>query len=236
MYYDDDEEADESSVPSGAKDSPGPDDSSESPDEDSGAGMYDNADSSFVTDDGDDGEESSEGSQGKKSGLEMPLSSDDDGPEQATGTFYVKHTEDVSATLHEVDTGQIFTLIQHPELERHEIIEASLIAQPPMEVSYLIETLESRRTVPVERSSQTPTQQVQKAGTRMDAGEAVAIPREGEGEIHILSVEPDRTDRTAEEVLDDEMTYKNAARYDIDRVEVRSDADQGLVSIRYLPD
>jgi len=69
----------------------------------------------------------------------------------------------------------------------------------------------------------------------MDEGQAAAIDREGEGEIHILRVEPEHTEHTAEEVHDDEMTYKNAARYGIERVEIRTDEAEGIVSIRYLP-
>jgi len=170
-------------------------------------------------------------------GFDAPLLGDDRGdsdePERVSGTFYVKHVEEIAATLHEVDTGQICTLIENPDFERHEIVEASLVAQPPMEVSYLIEDIESRRTIPVEASSESPTRQVQQVGPDIDVGDAVAIEREGEGEIHILRVED--ADRTVEELLDDEMTYKNAARYGVERVEIRSDADEGIVSVRYLP-
>lgn len=156
-------------------------------------------------------------------------------PETSSGTFYVKYAQESAVTLHEVNTGQIFTLIENDGLETHDIIEASLIAQPPMQVSYAINELDSHRSVPVETSPEPPTQQVREIGEDMEVGEAVAIDREGDGEIHILSVHPGSTESTAEELHDDEMTYKNAARYEIGRVEIRTDEDVGTVSIRYLP-
>jgi len=167
-------------------------------------------------------------------GLDAPVGQDATEPETVTGTFYVKFATDSSVTLHEVDTGQIVTLIENPGFENHEIVEASLVAQPPMEVSYLVEELEDRYTVPVETSPEPPTRQVQEIAAEMDEMEAAAIDREGEGEIHILRVDPDNVERTADELHEDEMTYKNAARYGVNRVEVRTD-ESGIVSVRYLP-
>jgi hypothetical protein len=166
---------------------------------------------------------------------DAPLSDEEAPPEPESGVFYVKHAEDAAATLHEVDTSQIYTVLQHPEFERHEIVEATLVAVPPMEVSYTLDEVHSRRTVPVETSPEQPTTQVRDIAADMEEGQAVAIEREGEGEIHILRVNPEWTDRTVDELSDDEMTYKNAARYDIERVEIRTDEDDGIVAIRYLP-
>ena len=167
-------------------------------------------------------------------GLDAPVGQGTTEPETLTGTFYVKFATDSSVTLHEVDTGQIVTLIENPGFENHDIVEASLVAQPPMEVSYLVEDLEDRYTVPVETSPEPPTRQVQEIAAEMDEMEAAAIDREGEGEIHILRVAPDNIERTAEELHEDEMTYKNAARYGVSRVEIRTD-ESGIVSVRYLP-
>lgn len=168
-------------------------------------------------------------------GFDAPLMDAPDEPETSAGTFYVKFAEESAVTLHEVNTGQIFTLVENPGFERHEIIEAVLVAQPPMQVSYLIEELQSHRSIPVETSSEPPTRNVVETGREMDVGQAVAIDREGDGEIHILRVDPSDTERTVDEIHDDEMTYKNAARYDIGRVEIRMDDTDGIVSIRYLP-
>jgi len=184
----------------------------------------------------DESESDDEESDGTPAGFGGSLVGDnDDEPETSAGTFYVKHTEESAVTLHEIDTSQIFTLVENPGLETHQIIEATLMAQPPMQVSYLIKDLESQRTIPVETSPEPPTTRVKKLGTEMEEGQAAAIDREGEGEIHILRVKPEHTEHTAEEVHEDEMTYKNAARYEIERVEVRTDEEEGIVSIRYLP-
>jgi hypothetical protein len=155
--------------------------------------------------------------------------------ETETGRFYVKHTEDVAVTLHEVNTGQIFTLVENPDLEVHQILDATLMENPPLGVSYVIDELHSQETIPVEYSDEPPTGQVQKIATDMDTDQVVAIEREGEGEIHVLNVDPERTSEAAEPLEEDETTYKNAARYGVERVEIRTDEDAGVVSIRYLP-
>jgi hypothetical protein len=157
--------------------------------------------------------------------------------EEVSGTFYVKYAQDVSVTLHEVDTTQICTLSENPGFERHEIVEATLKEQPPMGVSYHVEELDAQYSIPVERSSESLTKHVHDIATNeLDSGDAVAIEREGKGEIHILRVDPSQTTETAEELHDDEMTYKNAARYDdVTRVEIRTDDEEGVVSIRYMP-
>jgi len=233
-------------------DAPGPTAEDDGGSDDDGRGMYDRgsvggdgetdavgtAAADGTTESGEDGHNGadSDGGSAAAAGFDgVRFDDGDDEPEQATGTFYVKYAQDTAVTLHEIDSEQIYTLIENPGLKRHEIVEASLVAQPPMEVSYLIDELESRRTIPVERSPESPTEQVRGVGSELDTGQAVAIEREGKGEIHVLSVEPDRTERTAEEIPDDEMTYKNAARYGVGRVEVRSDAEAGIVSVRYLP-
>ena len=167
--------------------------------------------------------------------FEAPLLDGDDEPETSAGTFYVKYAQESAVTLHEVNTAQICTLIENPGFENHDIIEATLVAQPPMQVSYLVQDLEAHYSIPIERSPEPPTQQVRGVAGDIEIGEAVAIEREGEGEIHILRVDPEDTERTAEELDEDEMTYKNAARYGAEHVEVRTDEDEGVVSIRYLP-
>jgi hypothetical protein len=157
--------------------------------------------------------------------------------EDITGTFYVKYVTEKSVTLHEVNTAQICTLIENPGFERHEIVEAVLQEQPPMGVSYLVEHLENQYTIPVEYNDESPTKQVTEFGVEeLDVGEAVQIEREGKGKIHVLKVEPEQTETSVEGLLDDGATYKNAARYDnVERVEIRSDEQAGVVSVRYLP-
>ena len=182
----------------------------------------------------DDGPESSPPGEGGAN-LDAPVGEADSEPETVGGRFYVKYTTDSSVTLHEVDTGQICTLVENPDVDTHDIIDATLVAQPPMEVSYLVDELHDRYSIPVETSPEPPTRQVREMGAEMDEMEAVAIEREGEGEIHILGVEPGNVEQTVEELHEDEMTYKNAARYGVDRVEIRADEEAGIVSVRYLP-
>jgi hypothetical protein len=168
--------------------------------------------------------------------FDAPLVDEGGGPpDTATGTFYVKFAEESAVTLHEVDTGQIFTLIENPGVEAHDIIEASLVAQPPMEVSYRVDEMDDQYSIPVETSPEPPTSHVQDIAMDLSFGESLAIDREGEGEIHILRIEPDDVGQVAEELHSDELTYKNAARYAVGRVEIRTDDEDGIVSIRYLP-
>jgi len=200
--------------------------------------MYGPPDGSTDPDAQDDGNGSGDGS-GADTGanLDAPLlgGDDKDEMEEITGRFYVKHTEDVAVTLHDVESEQIVTLVENPGIETHQILDATLVENPPLGVSYVIEEIHSQRTIPVEYSDEPPTRQVKQLATDMDTGQAAAIEREGEGEIHILTVEPGNADEAAAELDDDETTYKNAARYGVDRVEIRTDEDDGIVSIRYLP-
>jgi hypothetical protein len=193
------------------------DESNEAIDDDPLAGMY-----------------AQEGSESHEANVPEVGAADEE-PETTTGTFYVKHVEESAVTLHEVETKQIVTLVENPDFEVHEIIEASLVAQPPMQVSYRIGDMAERWTIPVETSPEPPTTRASKVAGELDQGDAIAIEREGEGEIHILNVPVDHVEQTAEELLEDEMTYKNAARYGVERVEIRTDEDEGVVTIRYLP-
>ncbi len=168
--------------------------------------------------------------------FDAPLVDEGGGPpDTAAGTFYVKYAEESAVTLHEVESGQIFTLIENPGVEAHDIIEASLVAQPPMEVSYLVDEMDDHYSIPVETSPEPPTSHVRDIAMDLDFGESIPIDREGEGEIHILRIEPDDVERVADELHTDELTYKNAARYAVGRVEIRTDDEDGVVSIRYLP-
>lgn len=198
------------------------------------AGGEDDLVSMYEQPPGGSGGENGEDTDGTSVQLDAPVGEQPSEPETASGTFYVKYATDVSVTLHEVNTGQIFTLIENPGVENHDIVEATLEAQPPMEVSYLVDELETIYTVPVETSPEPPTRQVEQIADEMDEMEAAAIDREGEGEIHILRVASDNVEQTAEELHEDEMTYKNAARYGVNRVEIRTD-ESGIVSVRYLP-
>ncbi|MFC7057119.1 DUF5812 family protein [Halovenus salina] len=204
--------------------------------------MYDRDDSvapgESTTDESQDSEDQETDADSPGSNLEAPMVEPGGGDlEEVNGTFYVKYAQDDSVTLHDIDTAQICTLVENPGFERHEIIDGTLKAQPPMGVSYLIEELDDQYSIPVEESAEAPTTHVHDIATEeLDEGDAIAIEREGKGEIHILNVGAEQTADTVAELRDDETTYKNAARYeDVSRVEIRTDDDRGVVSIRYMP-
>lgn len=196
------------------------------------AGMYDDSDSNpspvrpgeAKSDDDDEG-----------TGLTGPMAEEPEEPETRSGTYYVKYAEDSAITLHNVETAEICTLIENPGIETHDIIEATLIAQPPMEVSYLIKDLREHYSIDIEQSPEPPTRQILEIAGEMDENEVIPIEREGEGEIHILKIASEKVEQTAEEMDDEENAYKNAAENGVDRVEIRTDEQAGVVSIRYLP-
>ncbi|MEF8781888.1 MAG: DUF5812 family protein [Haloarculaceae archaeon] len=150
-----------------------------------------------------------------------------------SGTFLVTHADEESAVLRDVADGQVHTLARNPDLAVAEVLEATLEPEPPMEVTWLVVDIERTRTIPVETSSETPTRQAQEIAAAQPVGDVTRQERAGEGEVHVLSVPSERTDDAAAEVRDDEATLSRAARLGVDRVEIR--ADEGVVSVRYLP-
>lgn len=155
-------------------------------------------------------------------------------PERVTGTFYVKFAADESVTLHEIETARVLTLAENPGFAVHDIVEASLVAQQPMGVSYLVDELQDRYAVPVTESPEPPTRQIRVAAEDLEPTAATVVEREGRGEIHALRVPPDEIEATVSDLREDETVYKTVARADLERVEIRTD-DSGLVSVRYLP-
>jgi hypothetical protein len=155
--------------------------------------------------------------------------------ERTEGTFFVTEADDESAILTDVADGQVHTLAEQadPPLEQGEVLAGTLVAEPPMTVAYSIEELESRRTIPVDRSPESPTKQEREIAADQPVGELTREPRAGEGEIHVLTVPEERTDQAVEDVLEDPQTVARAARMGVDRVEIR--AEDGVLSVRYLP-
>ena len=155
--------------------------------------------------------------------------------ERTEGTFFVTEADDESAILTDVADGQVHTLAEQadPPLEQGEVLVGTLVAEPPMTVAYSIEELDSRRTIPVERSPESPTKQEREIAADQPVGELTREPRAGEGEIHVLTVPEEQTDQAVADVLDDPQTVARAARLGVDRVEIR--AEGGVLSVRYLP-
>jgi hypothetical protein len=153
--------------------------------------------------------------------------------EDTQGTFLVTQADEASAVLQDVHTAQIHTLAGNPGLDRHEVIEATLKTEPPMEVVWTVAEIADRRTVEITTSPEAPTTQAREIAADQDVGELTTRERAGEGEVHVISVPPERTDEAAEDVVEDGATLTRAARLGVQRVEVR--AADGVVSVRYLP-
>lgn len=148
-------------------------------------------------------------------------------------TFLVTEADDETAVLRDVDDGQVHPLSENPGLEGGAVVEATLTAEPPLEVTWTADVA-SVESIAVERSSLEPTRQVRERAAESEVGDLSRIERAGEGEVHVLSVPEERVDEAATDVVEDAATVERAARLGATRVEVRT--GDGLVSVRYLPD
>jgi hypothetical protein len=161
------------------------------------------------------------------------MSQEDEADREKTGTFLVTHVDEGSAVLRDVHDAEVHTLEETRDLDAGEVLEATLTAAGPMGVVWSIVAVEARGTIPVERSPESPTANAVDIAGDQAVGEVTTRERAGEGELHILTVPPAETDSAAADVVADEETVARAARLGVDRVEVR--ADDGVVSVRYLP-
>ncbi len=148
------------------------------------------------------------------------------------GTFLVTEADGETAVLRDVADGQVHTLATNPGVEAGEVLDATVRAEPPMEVTWELDGVESRRTIELLETDLQPTQRARQVAGDQDQGDVERIERAGTGEVHVLSV-PDPA-AAAADVLDDEETVARAARLGAVRVEVRT--GEGMVSVRYLPD
>ncbi|GAB3685443.1 DUF5812 family protein [Salinarchaeum chitinilyticum] len=149
-----------------------------------------------------------------------------------TGTFLVTEADAESAILRDVEDGQLHTLSTNPGLERLEVVDATLTAEPPMEVTWSAE-IDDRRQIPAERVDLEPTRRSIETAESMATGDLERYERAGEGEVHVLAVPAGGEAEAAADVLDDEATIERAARLGAVRVELRT--AEGLLSVRYLP-
>jgi hypothetical protein len=153
---------------------------------------------------------------------------------QKEGTFLVTHADADSVTLCDVVDSQVLTLSANPGLEVGSVIEATLEAEPPMEVTYAVADLAAKHEIPVEVVDLEPTQQATDIAAAQPVGELTTRERAGIGELHVLTVPDGEAAATAEAVAADEETVARAGRLGVDRVEIRTAS--GVVSVRYLPD
>ena len=153
---------------------------------------------------------------------------------QKESTFYVTHAEAESATLRDVTDSQVVTLSENPGVEAGTVVEATVKAEPPMEVTYTAVELGEPRSIPVETVGLEPTRQAIEVASEQAVGELTTRERAGEGELHILTVPDEETDAAAADVVEDVATVERAARLGAERVEIRT--APGVVSVRYLPE
>lgn len=153
---------------------------------------------------------------------------------QKEGTFLVTHADEGSVTVRDVVDSQVLTLSDNPGLESGTVIEATLEAEPPMEVTYAIADLAAEHAIPVEVVDLEPTAQAKEIAADQPVGELTTRERAGTGELHVLTVLDGEATTTAEAVAADAETVARAGRLGVDRVEIRT--AEGVVSVRYLPD
>jgi hypothetical protein len=156
---------------------------------------------------------------------------------ETTATFLVTEADAESAVLRDVDAGQVYTLADNDrDLESKMVVGATVRPVPPMDVVYELVDVDYARHVDVVDTDLSPTTQAMETAEALDVGDVERIERAGTGELHVLSVPPEDTEQAAQDVIDDEETVARAARVGAVRVEVRRDADAGVLNVRYLPD
>jgi len=150
------------------------------------------------------------------------------------GTFLVTHADADSALLRDVEAEQVITLAESYDLSVGEVVTARLVPEPPLEVAWQVEEITDRYRVTVEESPEPPTSQERAIAEDQAVGDLTREDRAGTGELHVLTVPAEETERAVADVINDEATLARAARTDgVARVEVR--AADGVVSVRYLP-
>ncbi|MCU4925400.1 DUF5812 family protein [Halobacteria archaeon AArc-dxtr1] len=154
---------------------------------------------------------------------------------EKTATFVVTHAEPDSAVVRDVETAQIHTLSGNPDLEVHDVLEATIAPEPPLEVTWELREEVDRRSVDLVDSDLEPTGQSIELATAADAGEVVREERAGAGEVHAMRLPETDLESAAADVLADEETVARAARLDAVRVEVRRAPETDVLSVRYLP-
>ncbi|WP_339104688.1 DUF5812 family protein [Haloterrigena salinisoli] len=155
---------------------------------------------------------------------------------EQTSTFVVTHAENESAVVRDVETAQVHTLGSNPGLEVHDVLEATVAPEPPLEVTWEVIDVADRRSIELVDSDLAPTQHATELAADADVGDLIQEERAGTGEIHVFRVPEDEVESAAQDVLDDAETIARAARLEAVRVEVRRSADDGVLSVRYLPD
>ena len=150
-------------------------------------------------------------------------------------TFLVTHADGESAVLHDTADEQVHTLAENPGLDAGDAVEGTIAPAGPMELAWGLVETNAQRSLSAAYSEEPPTSQERELAQSQEDGELTTRERAGIGEIHVLTVPEERVAEAVEDVLDDEATLVRAARLGVNRVEVRSDPEGGIVAVRYLP-
>lgn len=153
--------------------------------------------------------------------------------EEIDDRFVVTSVDESTAVLKAVGSGGVFTLPSHPDLEPREVVVGTVTPEPPLEVSWQLESVEERYSINFERSPESPTTHARELAAEWPTRDLLREERAGTGELHVLTIPPERTEQAVDDVLEDEATLIRAAKLGVKRVEVRS--EPGLVCVRYLP-
>ncbi|QCJ45825.1 MULTISPECIES: DUF5812 family protein [Haloprofundus] len=154
--------------------------------------------------------------------------------ESKEGTFLVTAADDETAVLKDVEDGQVHALASNPGVERHDAVEGVVAPDPPMNVTWQLVEVKSRRPLRIEESDESPTTMARDVAADQPTGELTRRERAGTGEIHVVTVPEETTEQAVADVLDDEEgLLSRAARLGVNRVEIRS--SPGVVVVRYMP-
>lgn len=137
--------------------------------------------------------------------------------------------------LKDVESGRIHTLSENPGVETDEVLSGTLASEPPLDVTWRLVSVDERRSIALERSDEAPTALARELSAAQESGDITRQERAGNGEVHVITVPSTETEQAVRDVLDDDATLARAARLGATRVDVRSDSDDGIVSVRYLP-
>lgn len=190
-----------------------------------------------MADEADDAEEAADvedalPSRDADDGAEPPVAgtTGPDRPEKA-GTFLVTAADEGSAVLSDVADGQVCPLGENPGFEAGEVVGATLEPVGALGVTWRPAEVVERWTPTVEAVEESPGRRAREVAEDQEPGRLSRVDVD-DGELHVLSVPPGRTEAAVEDVLADETTRRVAARLGARRVEVRGEA--GVVGVRYL--
>jgi hypothetical protein len=145
-------------------------------------------------------------------------------------TFLVTAADADSAVLRDVADGQVHPLAANPGVETGDVLEATIAACPPLELTWTVESVADRRSLTVERVDDPPGETARETAAALAAGEMATVEA-ADGETHVIRVPDERTDEAAADVVADEATRERAASLGATRVTVR--AANGVVSVSF---